>query len=58
MEYEEQPLQNMVYNEMKDWAIARRLWNRDVVPFSKVVDMYAEHLGWKQKGFNEMDVVE
>lgn len=58
MEYEEQRLQDMVYQEMKDWAEARRIWNRDVVPFDRVVSMYAEYCGWKQQGFNEMDIVE
>lgn len=51
-------LQTMVYQDMKDWAEARRLWGRDIIPMSKIIDAYCEFQGWKQKSGNGMDIIE
>ena len=50
-------LETMVYNDMKDWAIARRLWNNDIVHIDKIIDGYAEHMGWKQEGSSSFEII-
>ena len=51
-------LEKLVFEDMKDWAIARRLWNRDMVHIDHIVDGYAKYMGWKEEDLSGIKIIE